>query len=90
MKILIDISEDTYQEVLRRGLSLCPANDKSLVRAIREGIQLPKGHGRLIDADEAKKVMVYEMFGTGYQSRAVRVLESELYTPTIIEAESEE
>ena len=87
MKILIDISEDAYQEVLRRGLSLCPANEQSLVKAIKKGIQLPKGHGRLIDADEAKKVMVYEMFGTGYQSRAVRVLES---IPTIIEAESED
>ena len=51
---------------------------------------LPSGHGRLIDACEAEKVMMDVMCGTGYQSDAMRVLRSDFYTPTVIEADEKE
>ena len=54
--------------------------------ALKNGTPLPKGHGRLIDADEAREVMMYRMSGTGFQCMAMDVF-SDLYTPTIIEAE---
>ena len=50
-------------------------------------VEVAVPHGRLIDADAANEVMMYEMCGTGYQSRATGVLESDFYTPTIIAAE---
>lgn len=51
-------------------------------------VEVPASHGRLIDAKAANDVMLYEMCGTGYQSRAMSVLESEYYSPTIIEEEN--
>lgn len=53
-------------------------------------VEIKTPHGRLIDADKAYDTMVYEMCGTGFQSRASSVLESEFYTPTVIEAEGAE
>lgn len=46
MKIVVDISEDDYRKVQdgRAGVSM-------MRKAIRNGSPLPKGHGRLIDAD---------------------------------------
>lgn len=50
MQMVIDISEDLYNECKRLG-------DKrdTLFEAIRNGTPLPKGHGRLIDADSFRK-----------------------------------
>lgn len=53
-------------------------------------VQIPKNHGRLIDADNANEVMAFEMSGTGYQARACSIVKSDLYTPTILDAEGEE
>jgi hypothetical protein len=51
MQLVIDIPEEIYNEVCWRGLSLCPRDEANLVKAIRNSTPLPKGHGRLIDAD---------------------------------------
>ena len=56
MKIVIDIPENVYKEIysdaeiiiysgMRSGKTLL----STLLRAIRKGIPIPKGHGRLID-----------------------------------------
>jgi len=52
-------------------------------------VELPEKHGRLIDAEVAKEALMHEMCGTGYQSNAMRTVESEIFTPTIFEAEGE-
>lgn len=54
MKIVIDIDEKNYMscqtsEYARKSIYF------DLVYAIRNGIILPKGHGRLIDADALDK-----------------------------------
>lgn len=91
MQIVIDISEETYNEVCWRGLSLCPRGNKELVKAIKKGIPLPKGHGRLIDGDE-----LYEDFidGTeGYDCNTWNRIEIGYIiegTPTIIKADKAE
>lgn len=88
MKIVIDIDDDIYENIMAD--SVVYVLDEILVEnAIYNGTPLPKGHGRLIDADKAKEIMMYEMCGTGYQGTAMRVLDSEFYTPTIIEADKE-
>lgn len=56
MRIVIDIPEEIYnhtQEYEVGGFS--QENDTKLFMAIKNGTPLPKGHGRLIDADELKK-----------------------------------
>ena len=56
MQIVIDIPEELYkhtQEYESGGFS--QENDSKLFMAIKKGTLLPKGHGRLIDADALKK-----------------------------------
>ena len=57
MKLVINISEKTYKHIMsmqfyipgsREGKSLL----EEILKAIRTGTPLPKGHGRLIDADD--------------------------------------
>ena len=48
MKIVIDIDEDVYEDAMNDiPNGLCKYSNE----AIRKGTPLPKGHGRLIDAD---------------------------------------
>lgn len=53
MQIVIDIPEETYKEI-KEGFY--DKNTRKMAIAIGNGIPLPKGHGRLIDADELKSV----------------------------------
>lgn len=50
MQIVIEIDEDAYKEIKKivaDGNEMC-----FMQKLIANGIPLPKGHGRLIDADE--------------------------------------
>ena len=51
MQIVIDVPNWLYNAIME-----CkePQYSKSLGDAVRDGTPLPKGHGRLIDADELK------------------------------------
>lgn len=49
-EIVIKLSDTTYKNTLTHG-----GNSNLLVDAIRNGKVLPKGHGRLIDADKYVK-----------------------------------
>ena len=49
MQIVIDISEDSYKATCD-GCML-PPDVRNVVQGIKNGTPLPKGHGRLIDAD---------------------------------------
>ena len=48
MQIVIDIDEDLYREI-KQGIYY--SNAWGMGYAIQKGVILPKGHGRLIDAD---------------------------------------
>lgn len=48
MKLVIDIPEEIYLNVRKDYLY----DTEVIVNAFKNGIPLPKGHGRLIDADE--------------------------------------
>lgn len=58
MKMVIDISEELYKEICPieyiYGLSIVKNKQLfyQLIYAIQDGTPLPKGHGRLIDADK--------------------------------------
>lgn len=93
MQIVIDISEREYNKLMSRFI------DEHTIFlpyecAIRKGTPLPKGHGRLIDADEAIKTL--ESLGNrdyrrekGTIREAEKMLSYDEYTPTIIEADKE-
>lgn len=76
MQIVINIPDDGYQISLAK-IMLCLKDYKIT--------ELPKGHGRLIDADELKKHKYHDI--DRYES-AVSVAQID-WQPTIIEADKE-
>ena len=94
-QIVIELSDELYDFMTPKNeVRVMDANFVEnfikLEDAIVNGTILPKGHGRLIDADNAYEELVNLMWGTGYQGRACNVLRWESYTPTIIEKDKEE
>lgn len=82
MQIVIDISEEDY----KRGTVMA--------RAIRNGIPLPKGHGRLIDVDwvlnkmdNADASLLPRTINEYYAWNFAQVLLTQ--APTVIEADKE-
>ena len=60
IELIIRISEEDY-EIMKHNIAvnnpLCPLDQEEMVSKVASGIPLPKGHGRLIDADaEIKKI----------------------------------
>jgi len=53
MKIVIDIPEENYISCLTSGYAR-KSIYTDLVYAIRNGTQLPKGHGKLVDVEDVK------------------------------------
>ena len=91
MQIIIDIPEKKYNLIQAMDWK----NMENLVRtdeiykAIHNGQPLPKNHGRLIDATTAKEVLREALAGTGYQLRAMDMVDSPVNIPTIIKASGE-
>ena len=92
MQIVIDIPEEMYQKIKETSMVISGRRsgkrfDYILFKAVNTGTPLPKGHGRLIDADELKKIIqendVLNM--TGFNVRLCDINN----TPTIIEADKE-
>ena len=90
IELVIKIPEETYNAIKSDLYNTFPAEMKKWgLEAIRNGTPLPKGHGRLIDADileECKEVMNTIMNECKY---AVRIDEVR-NVPTIIEADKAE
>lgn len=87
MQIVIDIDEDTYKDI-KRGKIYTSVRDvpQEAVAAIKNGTPLPKGHGRLIDADELKK---HKYHDNNRFENAVAVAQID-WADTIIEADKAE
>lgn len=87
MQIVIDISDIDYNNIKEYGTILDECRD-DIAKAIVNGTPLPKGHGRLIDADELKRIIqgndVLSMKGFN-----VRICDINA-TPTIVEADKSE
>lgn len=86
MKLIIDIHEEQY-EFIKQGMSIkrvmeYPALMETICEYIVNGTTLPKGHGRLIDADAYRKEML--------DSREFDFFKRLDMQPTIIEADKEE
>ena len=81
MQIVFDISEEDYKKVQDGRASV-----SMMRKAIRNGTPLPKGHGRLIDADNIKS---YFSDREGGDFTACHVYDAVEDVPTIIEADKE-
>ena len=94
MQIVIDIPEEKYQGIINMAEEILDASTfcspRYLYKAVLNGTPLPKGHGRLIDAD--KTALLSDLFCytryTGIDEApyedATKALE---FAPTIIEAD---
>ena len=82
MKLIIDIDEDVRIAISRMGLLRIPDEmQKKVDKAIQNGKPLPKGHGRLIDADALYEQYAYADYNFDMTME---------YAPTIIEADKEQ
>ena len=81
MKLVIDIQEEDYRKVQDGRASV-----SMMRKAIINGTPLPKGHGRLIDADELKK---HKYHDNDKCENAVSIAQVD-WEPTIIEADKGE
>ena len=85
VELVIKIPEEKLRII--KDKIYCGIYDAELYKAIENGIQLPKGHGRLVDADKIDN-NIYDLtrsmdLNYGQISEVVDT------APTIIEAESE-
>lgn len=107
MQIVINIGEHNKNVIDRfvngEGFEVLPTPIvDDVIRAVRNGTPLPKGHGRLIDADYLRDVaLLHNWHGNdknyvpysdrkGYRLREREVDEAILNAPTIIKADKEE
>lgn len=94
IELVIRISEEKYKDIQGRDWKNGKKWFSEEWQAIHNGTPLPKGHGRLIDADKANKKMQYyhdDCEKTSVYTRlgfetAMNVVND---APTIIEADTE-
>ena len=92
IEVVIKIPEDDYKRIVKYGMTVFGSDEDIdlLERALENGIVLPKGHGRIVDIDNAVKDLesVNESFCTfcarGYGARVDYIGE------VLIEADKEE
>ena len=82
MQRIIEIPEEEYNLILLKQEVKLGGVMSEAEKYIAKGILLPKGHGRLIDADAYKKEMI--------NSRDFDFFKRLDMQPTIIEADKEE
>lgn len=83
MKLIIDIPEKAYKLRLTNPVWY----DSNMDKAIRNGIPLPKGHGRLIDENDVVKI--YDIDANVWWENALGDIKDKELVPTIIEADTE-
>lgn len=92
MRIVIDINEDVFTRLFDNGIQdneIAVDDVCEMARALRLGTPLPKGHGRLIDADKLLEnaSQVYDEVRHIWSPDFVVNTEYIYSAPTILEAE---
>jgi len=91
MQVLIEISEDTYKATCNGWM--LPPDVENVVQGIKNGTPLPKGHGRLKDADAICKDIISALGirDENYLLEAEEAVYKRIKNaPTIIEADKAE
>ena len=85
IELVIKIPEEDY-EIMKHNIAvdnpLCPLSEKEMVAIIANGIPLPKGHGRLIDANGLENLRFSERSN-------VWLMDKILKSDTIVKADQE-
>ena len=86
MKLIIDISDKTYEIIKDMVYFYNPQRSgrgetKEIITAIKQGIPLPKSHGRLIDGSKLEQFT--QLPDMTFELLAIDIFEA----PTIIEAD---
>ena len=93
MKIVIEIPEEVYDEIMIHNRELRESGKSAyyLEGLIQNGTPLPKGHGRLIDADEISyNHAIARNIEDGHNWNELVATKDEITDlPTIIEADKE-
>ena len=89
MQIVIDIDENVFTRLFDNGIEdYSIVNDDlfAIAKTIRKGTPLPKGHGRLIDADAfaIRGEYLEKLYGSDFYWEFKKQLDKH---PTIIEAD---
>jgi hypothetical protein len=91
IKLVIKIPEEIYKRILPyKDVPVISnlANDFSeITHAIANGVPIPKGHGRLVDADAINLKDISPVDGFSVYGATAEDID---LTPTVLEAESEE
>lgn len=87
IELVIRIDEEDYK-IMKHNIAvnnpLCPLSQEEMVSKVAKGTPLPKGHGRLIDADDY--ISKHEECGW---LNDIAINEFNAITPTIIESDKE-
>lgn len=89
MQMVIDIPEEVYDALNKNSWNSCFVDDELAIleQAFCNGTPLPKGHGRLIDADA---INIHDV-SPAYGMEVYGVTQDDIeYEPTIIEADKGE
>lgn len=91
IELVINIEEKIFEELTKYDKPVPSGNRlyDSILLSIYNGTPLPKGHGRLIDADELKKEYPHDTDWDYPVNTNCCVVESIDNVPTIIEADKE-
>lgn len=88
IELVIKISEEIRVAITRMGLLRLPDEmQKKVDEAIQRGIPLPKGHGRLIDADDINVIELEDILHFMHYEKGDDV-DVYIDAPTIIEADT--
>lgn len=86
MEIVIDIPEEQYEYI--KGLYKACTDYRTtlmLYDAVRNGAPLPKGHGRLIDADELQRTYCDDNCG---QRKCVDAMDRCVFISAVLESQT--
>ena len=75
MQLVIEIPEETYQDILKNGFIYDEDNEVA-THAIKNGTPLPKGHGDLIDVNRKITVSTYDEQYEEWSEETLTVLEA--------------
>ena len=90
MQIVINIDENVYTRLFDNGIQdneIAIDDICEMARALRRGKSLPKGHGRLIDADDLDITSITTGDYSGNEVLDIVLKEDVDKAPTIIEAD---
>lgn len=88
MQVVINIPDEYFNDIKRRHKNGNPVGSHYLERIVNLGNPLPKGHGRLIDANKLEIDLEW-LVKMKDEIKTLDILEMVTAFPTIIEADKE-